>query len=332
MLKKSLLEHRASRVVAAFHVKYAFYLKPDRYRPVIGKEFRRFFYNFAGCVHNAVSETKRTCLNPPNLRLLYCPKKATVFTGNLFMDAAQIEQFRMDVYLVAERLITGDKLEYFVSVFDALVERARSMTESVTSNWCLELDADRKPIPGILHKIQGVCLEEPRILDLARDPAIVQIAEALIGPDLDVFGTKFFPKLPRVGNSTHWHQDNYYFSTHSDRVLSCGIYLQAADRENGCLRIVPGSHLGEIADHERDLDTYGSWARVDESQAVDLEVPAGTVVLFSANLLHGARDNLTDRSRYSTAWHYLPGGFNDLKYKRGEYKDRHPVSPHPAAL
>ena len=140
------------------------------------------------------------------------------------LSSEEIVHFREEGYLVFERLINGPALAHYLSVFDELVERSRHMSESAHS-FSLELDGDGNPIPGMLHKVQGVCVVEPRILSLAKEAAILDRAEALLGPDIDVFGTKFFPKLAGGGTSTHWHQDNFYFGTDSPDVLSCGIYL-----------------------------------------------------------------------------------------------------------
>ena len=239
----------------------------------------------------------------------------------------EVKRFRESGFLVFEALLDGGKLARYTSILDELVDQGRSLAES-DGHWKLELDDRENPIPGVLHKIQRVCVVEPRILELARERAIVERARCLVGDDFDVFGTKFFPKLPRIGTSTRWHQDNFYFGTNSDQILSCGVYLEDAARENGCLRVVPGSHLtGEIAGHLRDGRSYGSWTVVDEATAFDLAVPGGTVVFFSSNLLHGAYDNTSDRSRYSTAWHYIPGDVNPPKFKRGVYADRHSVIP-----
>ncbi len=241
------------------------------------------------------------------------------------LTSEQIVQFREDGFLLFEELITGDKLAGYVNVFDELVERGSALQEP-ESHFSLELNADGAPIPGLLHKVQGVCVVEPRVLDLASEPALLDRVEDLVGPDIDVFGTKFFPKLPGGGTSTHWHQDNFYFGTTSDRVLSCGIYLQDADVENGCLRVVPGSHLeGTIVEHRHEEGTHGSWTEVDEAKAVDVVTPAGSVVVFSANLLHGADDNHSERSRYSTAWHYIPGDLALERFPRRGYDDRHTV-------
>lgn len=237
----------------------------------------------------------------------------------------QVKQFQENGYLVFEGLIQGDKLAYYKGVFDELVAEGKKLNEE-RPHWSLELDQEGKPRPGLLHKIQGVCVVDQRVLELAKEPEILDRVEVLVGKDIDVFGTKFFPKLPQGGTSTHWHQDNFYFGTNSDRIISCGIYLEDADRSNGCLRVVPGSHLSmEIVEHQKTLGMHGSWTQVDESQAVDLEIPAGTVVIFSANILHGAYDNFSDRTRYSTAWHYMPGDFHSDRFVKGEYEDRHVV-------
>ena len=123
---------------------------------------------------------------------------------------------------------------------------------------------------------------------------------------------------------TDWHQDNYYFGTTSDQVLSCGIYLQDADLDNGCLQVVPGSHrTGTIAEHQHTPSMHGSWTQIETSQAIALPMPAGSVALFSANLLHGTADNEGQRTRYSTAWHYVPADLDLERFPRGGYADRH---------
>ena len=248
-------------------------------------------------------------------------------------------QFREDGFLLFEELISGDRLARYVAVFDELVERGRKLQEP-EPHFSLELETDGSPIPGLLHKVQGVCVVEPRILGLASEPAILDRVGALLagglgtlGADayssdttIDIFGTKFFPKLPGGGTSTHWHQDNYYFGTTSERIISCGCYLEPADTDNGCLRVVPGSHRGGgIVEHRQEQGMHGSWTEVDEAAAVDIIVPGGSVVLFSANLLHGTNDNRSDRSRYSTAWHYVPGDLALDRFPRAGYEDRHTV-------
>ncbi len=243
------------------------------------------------------------------------------------LSPLEIERYREEGYLMFPALIRGKKLARYKGIFDELVERSRSMQTS-EGGYSLAPDENGKPVPGRLHKIQGVCVVDERVLDLAREEAILDRAASLIGPDLDVFGTKFFPMLVRGATSTGWHQDNHYFGTNSDRVLSCAIYLEETDRENGCLQVVPGSHrTGDLAEHTfgSGVMAHGEWVDVDESRAVDIICPGGTVVFFSANLLHGALPNTSDRTGYRTAWHYIPGDLNLAMFPRGGYRDRHIV-------
>jgi phytanoyl-CoA hydroxylase len=237
----------------------------------------------------------------------------------------QVEQYRDEGYLVLNAVIPPDKVARYRAIFDELVERSRSLSES-QDGYNLAPDDQGRPIPGRLHKLQGVCIAEPRVLGLAREPELLDRVESLIGPNIDVFGTKFYPMLVRGATSTGWHQDNHYFGTNSDRVLSCAIYLEETTRENGCLQVVPRSHrTGDLVEHESGagIYTHGSWTDVDESQAVDVICPPGTAVFFSANLLHGARPNLSDRTSYRTAWHYIPGDLDLAMFPRGGYEDRH---------
>ena len=234
-------------------------------------------------------------------------------------------QFHDEGYLVFEQLISGEKLDHYVSIFDELVERSKHVPVD-TPHWSFEINKSGQQVPGFLHKIQGVCVLEPRIVALAKEPEILARIAPLIGPNIDVFGTKFFPKLPGGGTSVYWHQDNFYFGTNTGRVVSCGIYLQDADLENGCLRLVPKSHQSQvIATHHRNPNTYGSWVQIDGSEAIDIEVPGGSVVIFSANLVHGSHENRSNRTRYSTAWHYTPADLLLERFPRDECKDRHVV-------
>ena len=94
-------------------------------------------------------------------------------------------QFREDGFLLFEELISGDRLARYVAVFDELVERGRKLQEP-EPHFSLELETDGSPIPGLLHKVQGVCVVEPRILGLASEPAILDRVGALLAGGLGV--------------------------------------------------------------------------------------------------------------------------------------------------
>ena len=79
----------------------------------------------------------------------------------------EIQQFHEEGYLIFESLICGEKLKSYVAIFDELIQRSREVPIG-TPHWSFELDDDHQQIAGFLHKIQGVCVVEPRILSLAK--------------------------------------------------------------------------------------------------------------------------------------------------------------------
>jgi len=241
------------------------------------------------------------------------------------LSVAEQQQFQAMGFLAFERLLNGTVLNEYMELFESLVEKSAQMPQN--DAWCFELNPDGTvKQPRTLHKIQGVGAEEPDTLNIAREAAICSRVAQLLGTSLDIFGTKFFPLLPGSGPSTRWHQDSFFFNrTSVEEIISCAIYYEDTDRDNGCLRVVPGSHRAGPLEHVQDRGSYGSWVDVDESQATFLEVPAGTVVLFSSHLLHGADRNTSARSRFSTAWHYISHDLALEGFERGVYRDRHHV-------
>ena len=86
----------------------------------------------------------------------------------------------------------------------------------------------------------------------ARTPRVVDTAEALIGEPVYHFQSKLTAKEPRVGGAWEWHQDYgywYYNGCLEPKMLSFMIALDHTDAENGCLKLLKGSHkLGRL-DH-----------------------------------------------------------------------------------
>ena len=242
------------------------------------------------------------------------------------LTSAQISQYQTDGFLIFSQFLSDEKIEKYLPILEGLVEKGRSLTQP-ESHWSLEVTDDRQPIVGQIHKVQGVCVVEPRLLDLAQEEPLLGSVTSLLGQNLDIFGTKFFPKLKDGGTSVGWHQDNYYFNTNQERIISCAIYMQDTDRTNGCLRVIPKSHLSQnIHQHQLMSNGHGSHTDVDEKKAIDIEVPAGTAVIFSPNLLHGTHDNHSQRSRYSVIWHYIPTDFSISRFPKSGEGDRHAIS------
>lgn len=274
---------------------------------------------------------------------------AAAVAAAYYTGAALRRQFAEHGFLVIEGALSAEELLLYRSMSDVLVRRAQGLSEDAQHtelghSFSLEQDpinGGRKA--GVLHKVQGVITAEPRFMNIARHPSILPIVQGLLcEQELDIFGTKFFPKLPG-GTSVNWHQDNFAFGhdVQADRdmqeqIVSLAIYLDDADAENGCLRVIPSSHKHgylppppHISQNSIALDPHAHLSMPRGAPplppARSLPCKAGTCVVFSANMLHSAGPNRSaSRSRYSLFWHYLPGCLLPQRFGL-DYKDRHQV-------
>lgn len=90
---------------------------------------------------------------------------------------------------------------------------------------------------------------------LARDERMVRISEALIGSEIYLYSHKMTMKQPREGGAWEWHQDFGYWYNNgclSPEMLSIYVSLDPANRENGCLQVLKGSHILGRLNHIRE--------------------------------------------------------------------------------
>jgi ectoine hydroxylase-related dioxygenase (phytanoyl-CoA dioxygenase family) len=110
-------------------------------------------------------------------------------------------------------------------------------------------------------------------------------------------------KAPEKGRSFAWHQDSGYVLTRPMEYVTCWTAIGPASLANGCIWVIPGSHKWGYLEHQRDPVTGEKIPRIkDDSAAIPVEVPAGTVVIFSSLTLHRSGANTSSGYRYA----YVP--------------------------
>jgi len=169
-----------------------------------------------------------------------------------------------------------------------------------------------RPGTGQLH------LEVPAVLDACSDPAIVDRVEQLLGSrSVLLFKSRFWIKEPRSGTAAPWHQDvgvndgGLWPDGSPIPTVTAWLAIDGATKENGALKLVPGSHRALYGDwrrsinadiQERDLED------VDLEQAVLLEAKAGQFYLFHSWLLHSSEPNSSEQRRAALNMRYVAPG------------------------
>jgi len=122
------------------------------------------------------------------------------------------------------------------------------------------------------------------------------------------FHSKLMQKKPRIGGAWEWHQDFGYWYKNQfmfpNQLISVMVALSTANKENGCMQLIKGSHkLGRL-NHGFSGDQMGADMDMVNNalKTMDLiysELDPGDVLIFHSNLIHRSDANLSSDSRWS---------------------------------
>ena len=145
---------------------------------------------------------------------------------------------------------------------------------------------------------------------LSRSEKIVGSVSQLLDSESPVchFHSKLMQKKPRVGGAWEWHQDFGYWYKNQfmfpNQLISVMVALSPANKENGCMQLIKGSHkLGRL-NHGFSGEQIGADMDMVNNalKTMDLiysELDPGDALIFHSNVIHRSAANLSDNPRWS---------------------------------
>ncbi len=133
----------------------------------------------------------------------------------------------------------------------------------------------------------------------AFDENAVKIVEAILGPNVEIFGNgQCLYKEPVGGHPKHLHQDSAYFEHRYQGPVGILNYVVDTDLVNGALYVVPGSHrLGQL----KHVDTFSHLGLEEDEWPWESALPvignAGDSIFFNVKTVHGSKQNMSDKPR-----------------------------------
>ncbi|KAA2245552.1 phytanoyl-CoA dioxygenase family protein [Chitinophaga agrisoli] len=214
------------------------------------------------------------------------------------LTAQQVADFRRDGYVIARHFFSPEEIQkvYACALEDeAMRKNALDLNDQTGKKTRLTLWFT----PG--DDIYSLLLRSERM---------VKSAALLLDSDAPVchFHTKLMQKEPRVGGAWEWHQDYGYWYKNQfmfpDQMVSIMIALTHANKENGCLQVIKGSHkLGRVNHGFAGEQVGADMVMVDNAlQTMELvysELQPGDALFFHSNLLHRSEANLSEHPRWS---------------------------------
>lgn len=163
----------------------------------------------------------------------------------------------------------------------------------------------------------GLAARSTVFQEAVADERLLDILSIIMAPDIEFLSDKFVFKSDSISFASPWHQDwSYWYGAHK---YSIWVALDDATIQNGCLKLLPGSHKSSVV-HDGDAsDGHGFGNRlkpdaIDESQAITAEVEAGGAVFFHDLTLHSSHPNLSGAER----WVWIPT-YRDAKAEDNDY-------------
>jgi ectoine hydroxylase-related dioxygenase (phytanoyl-CoA dioxygenase family) len=232
---------------------------------------------------------------------------ATGSSGNDYiLTPAQVAGYERDGYLVLSDVLSEAELGPIEAVFERFIH---GHVPGMGRDFC-DMSGPYGRAFEDFNLVNAVLprMYEPALVDNVFERRATSIARQLIGDDATLDYDQFLAKRPQRPKAVFaWHQDLGYWPTGTPdtRTVTCSLALDDATPENGCLRVVPGSHREPKLRPHRPSAWSTSPALRDEAHTLTVElsdadpivtlpVRRGSITVHDERIVHGSAGNQTD--------------------------------------
>ena len=225
-----------------------------------------------------------------------------------------IAAYRRDGYVVVRNVLGPRNIGACIDALGGLAtgriaaRETRLMFESGIDPAKLNPDEREQAI----RKYMDFVGDAPALKAAANSRRLHAVLDQLLGHGRLLFQEMALVKPPRIGSEKPWHQDASYFRlTDPGLIVGVWIALDPALRMNGCMEVVPGSHLAGAVPHVHENDFNRCRivpGKVRVAERVAIEMQPGDALLFHALLHHFTAPNKSDLRRRAVQFHYHQTG------------------------
>ena len=113
-------------------------------------------------------------------------------------------------------------------------------------------------------------------------------------------------KQPKFSSDTGWHQDIRYWSFQKPELVNAWLALGPERPENGCLKVIPGSHRMTYTPDQFDRDIFLRDDEPKNKPIIETQrhvvLDPGDVLFFHCLTFHAASRNHTTESKQSVVF------------------------------
>ncbi|MBX3441490.1 MAG: phytanoyl-CoA dioxygenase family protein [Planctomyces sp.] len=227
----------------------------------------------------------------------------------------EIEAFWRDGFIVSRGLASPEMVDRMRRVtLDGLARRIEPLELEADLNYPGAPESRDAAGGGTVRRLKQAHARDYVFTEWLTDPALGDRMRQLLGPRLVcplAHHNCIMTKEPRFSSDTGWHQDIRYWSFERPELVNAWLALGPEHPENGCLKVIPGSHRMAYEPSQFDAESFlrqddpRNQPLIAAQQSVSLD--PGDVLFFHCLTFHAASRNHSDQPKYSVVFTFHGG-------------------------
>lgn len=217
----------------------------------------------------------------------------------------QIEIFHRDGYLRGGKVVSDAEVEVLRSEVLRVIDERETATRKAVL--CHNFGKEEAPV----WQIVNIWEASDAFFELIHNKTIAEEMAQLTGAkSLRIWHDQIQYKPPTTGGVNMWHQDAPLWPILAPMTeVTAWVALDDVDEENGCMSMVPGSHLwGNHMDMLAKIPSFDAMPTEFDGHEVTVRtcpVKKGEVHFHHALTWHGSHSNKSGRPRRAIALHFM---------------------------
>jgi phytanoyl-CoA hydroxylase len=270
-------------------------------------------------LHNYATEEEKALANRISDTMYRYDKPALNHIDSLLgVTEEDLASFWEQGYMVIDNVFTPEEVSAGIdAIMDIIHERVTGpQLQFVKPRDQLKTDAEKELA---IRKISDFVEFDSRLYALAYNERLLQFLASLIKDSPKLVQQQGILKPPHGGAEKPWHQDMAYGNlTYEKPVVGVWAALDPAQTDNGCMHVIPRSHMGGPIPHYAVRDWQVCDSNVQVEKDVIVPLAPGGILVFHGMLVHGTPPNFSPKRRRSVQFHYAPEAA--VKISPKEYK------------